>query len=156
MMVRLVMLAAALLASFAVAAAAEQTPARWASSKNMRMFFDDDVLKAATAELDLAYRYEVEAMARVLADCDGAQMLETLPEACARSLNYFLVVISKGDGPLPRLILAMSAAAREFRPQDSNQLDADQKRALARWVKVQGALANGARSRLLELAKEGH
>jgi hypothetical protein len=50
----------------------------------------------------------------------------------------------------------MSSAAREFRPQDSTQLDADQKRALARWVKVQGALANGARSRLLELAKEGH
>jgi hypothetical protein len=153
---RLIVLASVLLAWSAVEAAAEQTPARWAASKNVRMFFDDDVLKAATAELDLAYRYEVEAMAHVLADCDGAQLLSTLPEACSRSLNYFLVVISKSDGALPRLILAMSAAAREFRPQDSTQLDADQKRALARWVKVQGALANGARSRLLELAKEGH
>ena len=136
--------------------AAELTPARWAASKNVRMFFDDDVLKAATTELDLAYRYEVEAVARVLADCDGAQLLSTLPEACARSLNYFLVVISKGDGALPRLILAMSAAAREIRPQELQQPDAEQKRALARWVKVQGALANGARSRLLELAKAGH
>ena len=27
-----------------------RTPARWAASKNVRMFFDDDVLKAATAD----------------------------------------------------------------------------------------------------------
>jgi hypothetical protein len=153
---RLVLLACALFVGSTVEVAAEQTPARWAASKNVRMFFDDDVLKAATAELDLAYRYEVEAVARVLADCDGAQLLSTLPEACSRSLNYFLVVIAKSDGPLPRLILAMSSAARETRPQDADQLDNDQKRALARWVKVQGALANGARNRLLELAKEGH
>jgi hypothetical protein len=153
---RLVMLVSALLLGTAVETAAEQTPARWAASKNVRMFFDDDVLNAATAELDLAYRYEVEAVAHVLADCDGTQLLSIMPEACSRSLNYFLVVISKSDGALPRLILAMSSAAREFRPQDSTQLDADQKRALARWVKVQGALANGARSRLLELAKAGH
>jgi hypothetical protein len=150
------MLVCALLAWSAVQAAAEQTPKRWAASKNVRMFFDDDVLKAATAELEAAYRYEVEAVARVLADCDGAQFGSTLPEACSRSLNYFLVVVSKGDGALPRLVLAMSSAAREFRLQDSAKLDADQKRALARWVKVQGALANGARGRLLELAKEGH
>jgi hypothetical protein len=155
-MKRLVVLVSALLAWSPVAATAEQTPARWAASKNVRMFFDDDVLKAATADLDLAYRYEVEAVARVIADCDGAQFLSTLPESCARSLNYFLVVISKGDGPLPRLILAMISAAREIRPQETDQPDADQKRALARWVKVQGALANGARSRLLELAKGGH
>jgi hypothetical protein len=153
---RLLMLVSALFMGSAAEVAAEQTPARWAGSKNVRMFFDDDVLKAATAELEQAYRYEVEAVARVLADCDGAQLLSTLPEACSRSLNYFLVVVSKGDGALPRLILAMSSAAREFRPQDSTQLDKDQKRALARWVKVQGALANGARSRLLELAKENH
>jgi len=153
---RLLLLVSVLLMGSVVEVAAELTPARWAASKNVRMFFDDDVLKAATAEIDAAYRYEVEAMARVLADCDGAQLLSALPEACSRSLNYFLVVVSKGDGALPRLILAMSSAAREFRPQDSTQLDADQKRALARWVKVQGALANGARSRLLELAKEGH
>lgn len=154
-MKRLVAIAFALLMGSAGQAAAEMTPARWAASKNMRMFFDDDVLKAATAELEGAYRYEVEAVARVLADCDGAQSLSILPEACSRSLNYFLVVVSKGDGALPRLILAMSSAAREFRPQDATQLDADQKRALARWVKVQGALANGARSRLLDLAKVG-
>jgi len=153
---RLIVLVSALLAWSAVEAAAELTPARWAASKNVRMFFDDDVLKAATAELDLAYRYEVEAVAHVLADCDGAQVMSTMPEACTRSLNYFLVVISKGDGALPRLILAMSSAAREIRPQDTEQPDADQKRALARWVKVQGALARGARSRLLELAKGGH
>jgi hypothetical protein len=153
---RLVLLVCALFMGATVEAAAEQTPARWAASKNVRMFFDDDVLKAATAELDLAYRYEVEAVARVLADCDGVQLMSTPPEACSRSLNYFLVVVAKIDGPLPRLILAMSSAARETRPQDAEQLDSDQKRALARWVKVQGALANGARSRLLELAKEGH
>ena len=152
---RLIMLVSALLAWSTVEAAAEMTPARWAASKNVRMFFDDDVLKAATAELDAAYRYEVEAMARVLADCDGAQLLSILPEACTRSLNYFLVVISRSDGALPRLILAMSSAAREVRPQESEQPDGDQKRALARWVKVQSALANGARSRLLELAKSG-
>jgi hypothetical protein len=154
-MIRLAMLVSALLAWSAAEAAAEQTPARWAASKNVRMFFDDDVLKAATAELDVAYRYEVEAVARVLADCDGAQLLSIMPEACARSLNYFLVVISKSDGALPRLILAMSAAAREIRPQESTQPDGDQKRALARWVKVQSALANGARARLLELARSG-
>jgi hypothetical protein len=153
---RLVLLVSALLVGSTVEVAAEQTPARWAASKNVRMFFDDDVLKAATAELDLAYRYEVEAVARVLADCDGAQLLSILPEACSRSLNYFLVVIAKSDGALPRLILAMISAARETRPQETDQPDNDQKRALARWVKVQGALANGARSRLLELAKEGH
>jgi hypothetical protein len=153
---RLVLLASALLLGFAADATAEMTPARWAANKNMRMFFDDDVLKAATAEIDAAYRYEVEAMVHVLADCDGTQLLPTQPEACPRSINYFLVVISKGDGTLPRLILAMNSAAREFRPQDSNQPDGAQKRALARWVKVQGALANSARSRLLELAKEGH
>jgi hypothetical protein len=153
---RLVMLVCALLIGSAAGVSAEQTPARWAASKNVRMFFDDDVLKAATAELDLAYRYEVEAVARVLADCDGIQLLSTPPEACSRSLNYFLVVISKGDGALPRLILAMSSAAREFRPQESTQPDADQKRALARWVKVQAALAAAARGRLLELAKAGH
>jgi len=150
------MLALALFALSTANADAEQTPARWAASKNVRMFFDDDVLKAATAELDLAYRYEVEAVARVLADCDGAQLLSIPPEACSRSLNYFLVIISKSDGALPRLILAMNSAAREIRPQESEQPDGDQKRALARWVKVQGALANGARSRLLELAKAGH
>ena len=150
------MLVLALLMGSAGEVAAELTPARWAASKNVRMFFDDDVLKAATAELEEAYRYEVEAVARVLADCDGAQLLSALPEACSRSLNYFLVVISKGDGALPRLILAMSSAAREIRPQDAEQPDGDQKRALARWVKVQGALARGARSRLLELAKGGH
>jgi hypothetical protein len=154
-MMRLLVIASALLMGFAGEVAAEMTPARWASSKNMRMFFDDDVLKAATAEIEGAYRYEVEAVARVLADCDGAQSLSIPPEACSRSLNYFLVVISKGDGALPRLILAMSSAAREFRPRDSTDLDADQKRALARWAKVQGALANGARSRLLDLAKIG-
>lgn len=154
-MKRLAVIAFALLMGFAGQAAAEMTPARWAASKNMRMFFDDDVLKAATSELEGAYRYEVEAVARVIADCDGAQSLSMLPEACSRSLNYFLVVVSKGDGALPRLLLAMSSAAREFRPQDASQLDADQKRALARWVKVQGALANGARGRLLDLAKMG-
>src|SRR4051812_33025210 len=111
---RLIVLVSALLAWPAVDAVAEQTPARLAGSKNVRMFFDDDVLKAATTELDLAYRYEVDAVARVLADCDGAQLLSILPEACARSLNYFLVVISKSDGALPRLILAMSASAREI------------------------------------------
>jgi hypothetical protein len=153
---RLVLLVCARVLGCAVEVAAEQTPARWAASKNVRMFFDDDVLKAATAEIDLAYRYEVEAVARVIADCDGAQMLSILPEACSRSVNYFLVVIAKSDGALPRLILAMNSAARETRPQDTDQLDNDQKRALARWVKVQGALANAARSRLLELAKEGH
>lgn len=153
---RLVILVSALLMGAAAQVAAEQTPARWAASKNVRMFFDDDVLAAATTELDQAYRYEVEAVAHVLADCDGAQLLSNLPESCARSLNYFLVVISKGDGTLPRLILAIYSAAREFRPQDSGQPDADQKRALGRWLKVQGALANAARSRLLELAKEGH
>jgi len=153
---RLVLLVSALLVGSAGEVAAEMTPARWAANKNVRMFFDDDVLKAATSELDLAYRYEVEAVARVLADCDGAQLLPTLPEACSRSLNYFLVVISRSDGALPRLILAMSSAAREIRPQESDQLDGDQKRALARWIKVQGALANSARSRLLELAKGGH
>ena len=153
---RLAIVISALLAMSALEASAEQTPARWAGSKNVRMFFDDDVLKAATAELDLAYRYEVEAVARVLADCDGAQLLSTVPEACSRSVNYFLVIISKSDGALPRLILAMNSAAREIRPQETDQPDGDQRRALARWVKVQSALANGARSRLLELARAGH
>ncbi len=153
---RLVLLASALLLGSAAGAAAEMTPARWAASKNVRMFFDDDVLKAATAELEVAYRYETEAVARVLADCDGVQLLSVAPEACARSVNYFLVVLSKTDGTLPRLILAMNAAARETRPQETEQPDGDQKRALARWVKVQGALANGVRARLLELAKAGH
>lgn len=154
-MKRFVAIAFALLMGLAGQAAAEMTPARWASSKNMRIFFDDDVLKAATAEIEEAYRHEVEATARVIADCDGAQSLPIPPEACSRSLNYFLIVISKADGALPRLILAMSSAAREFRRQDLSELDADQKRAVARWAKVQGALANGARSRLLDLAKIG-
>ena len=100
-MKRHVVIAFALLMGFAGQAAAEMTPARWASSKNMRMFFDDDVLKAATAEIEGAYRYEVEAMARVIADCDGAQSLPIPPEACSRSLNYFLVVVSKGGRRSP-------------------------------------------------------
>jgi hypothetical protein len=136
-------------------ASAEMTPARWANSKNIRMFFDDDILKAATDELDAAYRYEVEAVARVLADCDGLALLPAPPDECARSISYFLVVSSKADGTLPRLILAMASSAREMRLQELAQPDGDQKRGLARWSKVQGALVTTTRSRLLTLAKDG-
>lgn len=138
----------------ALGAGAEMTPARWANSKNVRMFFDDDALKAATDELGAAYRYEVEAVARVLADCDGLPLLSAPPEECARSISYFLVVSSRGDGALPRLILAMASAAREMRLQELAQPDADQKRGLARWPKVQGALIGATRGRLLALAKD--
>lgn len=136
-------------------ASAEMTPARWANSKNIRMFFDDDILKAATDELDAAYRYEVEAVARVLADCDGLALLPAPSDECARSISYFLVISSKADGTLPRLILAMASSAREMRLQEFAQPDADQKRGLARWSKVQGALVTTTRSRLLTLAKDG-
>jgi hypothetical protein len=156
-MIRLVVLAALSLALCGtVGAAAEQTPARWAGSKNARMFFDDDPLKAATDEIGAAYRYEVEAFARVLADCDISQLVSGTSETCTRSFNYFLVVTPKSDGAVPRLLLAMGSAAREMRLQDNAQQDADQKRAFARWVKVQAALGNAARSRLLALAKDGH
>jgi len=136
-------------------ASAEMTPSRWANSKNVRMFFDDDVLKAATEELGAAYRYEVEAAARLLADCDGLPLLAAPPEECTRSIRYFLVVFSKSEGTLPRLVLAMASSAREMRLQELTQPDGDQKRGLARWAKVQGALIGATRGRLLTLAKDG-
>jgi hypothetical protein len=142
--------------SLGAEAASAQAPVRFANSRNVKLFFDDALLKAATTEIESAHRYETEALARVVADCDVAPIMAVTPEYCARSINYFLVVNSTGNNALPRLIMAMGVAAREMRLGDMTaQNDSDQKLALARWAKVQGALAGAARGRLQALAKEG-
>lgn len=153
-MIRHALLVAAGL-SLSAASVNAQAPVRFANSRNVKLFFDDALLKSATTEVEGAHRYEAEALARVIADCDVAPIMAVTPEYCARSINYFLVVNSTSNGALPRLIMAMGVAAREMRLGDMTvQDDADQKRAMARWAKVQGALAGAARGRLQALAKE--
>ena len=145
---------AALSISAAALPAVGQVPARFANSRNVKLFFDDELLKAARTELESAYLYEAEALARVIADCDVSPIMAVTPESCARSINYFLVVNSPGNGALPRLIMAMGVAAREMRLHEAGTDDPDQKRAFARWAKVQGELAGAARSRMQALSKE--
>jgi hypothetical protein len=154
-MFRSSLLVAAALSIWAIAVpASAQVPARFANSKNVKLFFDDELLKAARTELESAHLYEAEALARVIADCDVAPIMAVTPEACARSVNYFLVVNSPGNGALPRLIMAMGVAAREMRLHEAGADDPDQKRAFARWAKVQGELAGAARGRLQALSKD--
>ena len=155
-MFRFIVLVAATASAIAgISAASAQVPPRFASNKNVKLFFDDELLKASTHEIEGAYRHEVEAIAHVVADCDAAPLMPVTPEVCARAINYFLVVNSQENRALPRLVTAMGAAAREMRLSESGQPDKDQAQAMARWVKVQGALANAARDRLLALAKDG-
>ena len=153
-MFRSTLLVAALSICAIAVPAGAQAPARFANSRNVKLFFDDELLKVARTELENAHLYEAEALARVIADCDVAPIMAVTPESCARSVNYFLVVNSPGNGALPRLIMAMGVAAREMRLHEVGQDDPDQKRAFARWAKVQGELAGAARARLQALSKE--
>jgi hypothetical protein len=154
-MIRSVPAFLAVLAILVASGAAEaQTPVRSANSKNVKLFFDDELLKAATSELEQAQRYEAEALARVLADCDVSPLMSEATDACSRAINYFLVVNAATNTALPRLIMAMVAAGRELRPHGTGTDEAGQKRAFERWGKIQAALAGAVRGRLQALAKD--
>jgi len=144
----------ALAAVVAAGAADAQAPVRTANSKNVNLFFDDELLKAATSEIEQAQRYEAEALAHLLADCDVAPLMAEVTEVCARAINYFLVVNPPHNTALPRLILAMVAAGRELRLHGAGSDDASQKRAFERWPKIQAALAHAVRGRLQALARD--
>lgn len=131
-----------------------QSPVRSANSRNVKLFFDDELLKAATGELELARRYEAEALAHVLADCDVVPLMAETPDECTRAINYFLVVNAPANTALPRLLMAMHAAAREIRPRGPGTDESVQKRAFERWARINTELAAAARGRLQALARD--
>jgi hypothetical protein len=154
-MIRSVVAFLAVLAAVVPAGSADaQAPVRTANSKNVALFFDDELLKAATSEIEQAQRYETEALAHLLADCDVAPLMAEVPEVCARAINYFLVVNPPHNTALPRLILAMVAAGRELRTHSAGGDDASQRRAFERWPKIQSELAQAVRGRLQALARD--